>query len=40
MTGAARKEFLTSVGRPRLEQSIAAMSGRAQPWDRAGQPSR
>ncbi len=40
MTGAARQEFLATVGRPRLEQSIAAMAGRAQPWDRAGQPGR
>ena len=40
MTGPARQEFLATVGQPRLEQSIAAMAGRAQPWDRAGQPSR
>ena len=40
MTGTARQDFLATVGRPRLEQSIAAMAGRAQPWDRAGQPTR
>jgi sulfofructosephosphate aldolase len=30
--GAARKEFLATIGRERLEQSVAAMGGRARPW--------
>jgi len=29
---AARKEFLATTGRDRLEQSVRAMSGRARPW--------
>jgi tagatose 1,6-diphosphate aldolase/sulfofructosephosphate aldolase len=37
MEGAARKEFLATAGRQRLEESIAAMAGRAQPWTRVGQ---
>lgn len=32
LEGAARREFLASTGRERLERSIAAMSGRARPW--------
>jgi tagatose 1,6-diphosphate aldolase/sulfofructosephosphate aldolase len=32
LEGAARKEFLASTGRERLERSVAAMSGRARPW--------
>lgn len=32
LDGAARKEFLAMTGRERLEQSVAAMSGRARPW--------
>jgi tagatose-1,6-bisphosphate aldolase len=40
MAGAARKEFLARVGRQRLEQSVAVMSGRAEPWDKASQPGR
>ncbi len=34
--GAARKEFLDTTGRERLEQSVRAMSGRARPWYKAG----
>jgi tagatose-1,6-bisphosphate aldolase len=30
--GAARKDFLGTTGRERLERSVAAMSGRARPW--------
>jgi DNA-binding LacI/PurR family transcriptional regulator/tagatose-1,6-bisphosphate aldolase len=37
MAGTARKDFLASAGRRRLDESVAAMSGRAQPWYRAGQ---
>jgi tagatose-1,6-bisphosphate aldolase len=32
---AARKEFLATTGRDRLEQSVRAMSGRARPWNEA-----
>jgi tagatose-1,6-bisphosphate aldolase len=32
LEGAARKEFLASTGRQRLEESVATMSGRARPW--------
>jgi len=36
LDGAARKEFLATTGRDRLERSVAAMSGRARPWYEAG----
>ena len=36
LEGAARKEFLATTGRERLEQSVAVMSGRARPWYEAG----
>jgi tagatose-1,6-bisphosphate aldolase len=32
LDGAARKQFLASTGRQRLEESVATMSGRARPW--------
>ena len=32
LEGAARKQFLASAGRERLERSVEAMSGRARPW--------
>jgi tagatose-1,6-bisphosphate aldolase len=32
LDGVARSEFLATTGRERLEQSVAAMSGRARPW--------
>jgi tagatose 1,6-diphosphate aldolase/sulfofructosephosphate aldolase len=37
MAGPARQQFLASTGRQRLDESIAAMAGRAQPWFAAGQ---
>ncbi len=36
LEGAARREFLATTGRERLEQSVQAMSGRARPWYEAG----
>jgi len=36
LEGPARKEFLCTTGRERLEQSVEAMSGRARPWHEAG----
>jgi tagatose-1,6-bisphosphate aldolase len=36
LDGAARREFLATTGRERLEQSVAAMSGRARPWHEMG----
>lgn len=36
LEAAARREFLATTGRARLEQSVAAMSGRARPWYEAG----
>ena len=36
LDGAARKQFLATTGRDRLERSVAAMSGRARPWYEAG----
>jgi tagatose-1,6-bisphosphate aldolase len=36
LDGPARKHFLATTGRERLEQSVAAMSGRARPWYEAG----
>ena len=35
LEGAARKEFLATAGRE-LEQSVAAMNGRARFWHEAG----
>jgi tagatose-1,6-bisphosphate aldolase len=32
LEGEARRKFLATTGRDRLEQSVAAMSGRARPW--------
>lgn len=32
LEGAARRQFLATTARERLEQSVAAMSGRARPW--------
>ena len=36
LDGPARREFLNTTGRERLEQSVEAMSGRARPWYEAG----
>jgi tagatose-1,6-bisphosphate aldolase len=36
LDGAEREEFLATTGRERLEQSVAAMSGRARPWYEVG----
>jgi tagatose-1,6-bisphosphate aldolase len=36
MESPARKEFLSTAGRGRLEQSLQAMDGRAQPWTAVG----
>jgi len=36
LDGEARREFLATTGRKRLEQSVQAMSGRARPWYEAG----
>ena len=36
LEGEARREFLATTGRERLEQSVQAMSGRARPWYEAG----
>jgi tagatose-1,6-bisphosphate aldolase len=36
LDGAARREFLATTARERLEQSVAAMSGRARPWYEVG----
>jgi tagatose 1,6-diphosphate aldolase/sulfofructosephosphate aldolase len=38
LEGAARKEFLATTGRQRLEQSVTTMSGRARPWYDARSP--
>ena len=40
LAGPARQRFLASAGRQRLDESIAAMAGRARPWFTAGQPGR
>jgi tagatose-1,6-bisphosphate aldolase len=40
MTGAARQQFLASTGRQRLDESVTAMAGRAQPWFTTGQQVR
>jgi tagatose-1,6-bisphosphate aldolase len=39
LAGPARQQFLASTGRQRLDESIAAMAGRARPWFTAGQPT-
>ncbi len=36
LDGEARRQFLATTGRERLEQSVEAMSGRARPWYEAG----
>ncbi len=36
LEGAARKTFLATTGRERLEQSVSALSGRARPWYEVG----
>jgi tagatose-1,6-bisphosphate aldolase len=36
LEGEARREFLATTGRERLEQSVAAMSGKARPWHEVG----
>jgi hypothetical protein len=33
LEGPARKEFLATTGRQRLEQSVQAMAGRARAWN-------
>ncbi|MGA2009657.1 MAG: hypothetical protein ABSH51_03835 [Solirubrobacteraceae bacterium] len=35
LDGEERKQFLATTGRKRLEESVAAMSGRARPWNEA-----
>jgi tagatose 1,6-diphosphate aldolase/sulfofructosephosphate aldolase len=38
LEGEARRQFLASTGRARLEQSVATMSERAQPWHAGRSP--
>ena len=40
LAGPARQQFLASTARQRLDESIAVLAGRAQPWFTAGQPTR
>jgi tagatose 1,6-diphosphate aldolase/sulfofructosephosphate aldolase len=38
MAGDERRHFLETTARDRLDQSLAAMEGRARPWDAVAPP--